>query len=156
MLKGLMGKAKAGLESVDIKSKIDSAKSGLESLELKAKLETAKNATSGGFDAAKNKTKVYFEEHWPKIEEFLVKGLLDISQEKLLDEKTFIPLFEKSYELLPTPVRLVIPRERFMGFCLERKEPLVTKVISYQNDWKAKSYSPVLIEQASLSPPLQD
>lgn len=70
--------------------------------------------------------------HWPKIEKVLVEGLIGVAEEKLNDEHFLTSTFESMYELLPTPVRLVLGREKFLKFCLANKSPILAKVNAYK------------------------
>lgn len=67
-------------------------------------------------------------ENWQKVESIIYKGLLDIADEKLNDEVFLLEAFEKTYEVLPIPVRLAISRARYTGMCMAMKEKLIVKV----------------------------
>lgn len=74
-----------------------------------------------------------FNENYSKIEPIIVNGLLDVAEDKLKDEKFLSDCFEKFYEILPIPVRLVISRSWFTDFLLKRKDPLLEKVSKIKN-----------------------
>lgn len=118
MFKNLMGKAKSAAEKIDLKSSLDAAKKS-----------TAENLT-----ATKTKAKDIFDKNWPRFEEVIVKGLINITEEKLKDDKSLTAAFEKAYELLPVPVRLVLSRDNFLNFCMLKREPLLEKVQKFKEN----------------------
>ncbi|ATO20352.1 hypothetical protein BS636_12075 [Acinetobacter sp. LoGeW2-3] len=63
-----------------------------------------------------------------KIESLVVDGLLDLAEDKLVNETEIRAIITKVYELLPTPVRLVLPRDFMINKILEQKGPLLKKV----------------------------
>lgn len=65
--------------------------------------------------------------HWPKIEAVLVEKLVAVAGEKLNDEGYIETFFENGYEFLPVPVRLMLPKEKFVEYCMTKKEPLLVK-----------------------------
>jgi len=80
-----------------------------------------------------DKCRQIFNENYSKIEPIIVNGLLDVAEDKLKDEKFLSDCFEKFYEILPIPVRLVISRSWFTDFLLKRKDPLLEKVSKIKN-----------------------
>lgn len=68
------------------------------------------------------------EEHWTKIESKLVNSFLSVAEERLYDEDFMETAFDKSYELLPTAVRLIISRKRFIAFAHSKSDTLRQKV----------------------------
>lgn len=68
------------------------------------------------------------DEHWSTLETKLVHGFLSVAEEKLYDEGFVETTLEKSYELLPTAVRLIISRKRFMSFANSKSGILRQKV----------------------------
>lgn len=80
-----------------------------------------------------DKCRQIFNENYSKIEPIIVNGLLDVAEDKLKDEKFLSDFFEKFYEILPIPVRLVISRSWFTDFLLKRKDPLLEKVSKIKN-----------------------
>lgn len=57
----------------------------------------------------------------PKI----LQKLKDKGIEMASDDERLLVVLEKAYELLPTPVRLVVKRDTFFKFCLENKNKLL-------------------------------
>ena len=49
-----------------------------------------------------------WKQHGSKIESLVVEGLLNIAEDKLINETEIRNVIRKVYELLPTPVRLVV------------------------------------------------
>lgn len=80
-----------------------------------------------------DKCRQIFNENYSKIEPIIINGLLDVAEDKLKDEKFLSDCFEKFYEILPIPVRLVISRSWFTDFLLKRKDPLLEKVSKIKN-----------------------
>lgn len=74
-------------------------------------------------------TQALLGEHWSKIETMLIHSLLSVAKEKLHDEEFLETAFEKAYELLPTAVRLLVSRKRFLDFADSRSDVLRQKVI---------------------------
>lgn len=69
-----------------------------------------------------------FDHHWPKIEPIVVNGLISFAEDRLRDDELLKMAFEKIYELLPTPFRLVVPRQRFLEYSMSHREPLLLKM----------------------------
>ena len=97
------------------------------------------------FDQLLNKVKAQvsnvspelWKQHGSKIESLVVDGLLNIAEDKLINETEIRNVIRKVYELLPTPVRLVLPREMIINKILEQKGPLLTKVSHAREKRKA-------------------
>lgn len=62
---------------------------------------------------------------------------MNLANSKLNDEEALAFAFDKAYELMPTPIRLILPRNQFIQFCLNRKELILRKIPSY-NELKNK------------------
>jgi len=77
------------------------------------------------------------EKHWAKVEKILYEMLVNLANSKLNDEEALAFAFDKAYELVPTPIRLILPRNQFIQFCLNRKELILRKIPSY-NELKNK------------------
>ena len=69
-----------------------------------------------------------WKEHSSKIEKQVIDGLLGLAEDKLVNETEIRAVIAKVYELLPTPVRLVLPRDFMINKILEQKQPLLQKV----------------------------
>ena len=97
------------------------------------------------FDQLLNKVKAQvsivspelWKQHGSKIESLVVDGLLNIAEDKLINETEIRNVISKVYELLPTPVRLVLPREMIINKILEQKGQLLTKVSHAREKRKA-------------------
>lgn len=104
---------------------------------LKQKTQSLVEDTTQKFNSSVNqnleKYRQIFSENYSKIEPILVNGLLDIAEDKLKDEKFLSDCFEKIYEILPIPIRLVLPRNLFTNFLLKSKHPLLEKVSKIKN-----------------------
>ncbi|WP_448091926.1 hypothetical protein [Pseudomonas lini] len=92
------------------------------------KAMAAKDSVSGNFSAGTSKASEFLENNWGKVENVLVNGLLTVTEEKLKDDEVFIMLVEKAYEMLPTPVRLILSRTTFINHTMTHRESLVAKL----------------------------
>lgn len=63
-----------------------------------------------------------------KVESLVVDGLLGLTEDKLVNETEIRAVIAKVYELLPTPIRLVLPRDFIINKILEQKTPILNKV----------------------------
>lgn len=88
----------------------------------------AKTAILSGKDA----TDEVINKHWPAIEGVLIHGLIGLAEEKLNDEKFLRSTLEGIFEILPSPVRVVIGRDKFLAFCIRRKEPILLHIREYK------------------------
>lgn len=70
--------------------------------------------------------------HWPRIEALINDKLLEHVDDHITDEATLVVAFEKTYEKLPTMVRLVLSRGQFVDYCMGKKEPLLDKYLEYR------------------------
>ncbi|MDI3441594.1 hypothetical protein QLG07_19185 [Erwinia sp. V90_4] len=66
------------------------------------------------------------------VENVVFNGLLGIAEDKLNDDEFINNLFNKVYEILPTPVRLILSRERCLQYLMSNKGPLLTKLQDYR------------------------
>jgi hypothetical protein len=71
------------------------------------------------------------EKHWAKVEKILYEMLVNLANSKLNDDESLAFVFDKAYELMPTPIRLILPRNQFIQFCLNRKELILRKIPTY-------------------------
>lgn len=66
------------------------------------------------------------------LERIVIDGLLHIAEEKLSDANFVESVFSKAYELLPTPVRMVVSRQWCLRYLHSRKAPLLLQLQQYQ------------------------
>ncbi|MDV7022053.1 hypothetical protein R4P48_05080 [Atlantibacter subterranea] len=66
------------------------------------------------------------------LECIVIDGLLNIAEEKLSDADFIESAFSKAYELLPTPVRMVVSRQWCLRYLHARKEPLLLQLRKYR------------------------
>lgn len=66
------------------------------------------------------------------LERIVIDGLLNIAEEKLSDAEFIESAFSKAYELLPTPVRMVVSRQWCLRYLHARKEPLLMQLRQYR------------------------
>ncbi len=94
----------------------------------KDSLGRAKEATSKSLSAGREKSHQAFEKHWPAIERVITDGLVGVTEEKLRDEIFLQSSFEKVYELLPIAIRFVVDRDKFIGYCMSHREPILLRL----------------------------
>ncbi len=104
----------------------------LKNTDIKQKLSDAKNLAAENLATGTSRAIELYERYKPEIENILVNGLLTVAEEKLQDNETLQQVFEKGYEALPLPVRVVLPRSTFVEFSMKEKEPLLLKVRDYK------------------------
>jgi hypothetical protein len=90
--------------------------------------QVAAQKTDAALSSGSQRGQELFAEHYPKIEPMVVDGLLSVAEEKLNDELVLSGYIEKTYELLPMPVRLMVSRAQFTEFAMKHKAPLLQKV----------------------------
>jgi hypothetical protein len=66
------------------------------------------------------------------LERIVINGLLNIAEEKLSDADFIESVFSKAYELLPTPVRMVVSRQWCLRYLHARKVPLLLQLQQYR------------------------
>jgi hypothetical protein len=81
-----------------------------------------------------NKTiaKDKISELWPKIEKLIIEKALPLVEDKLQDDSDLELLFNKSYELLPTGIRLITNRDKFLMFCMQKKDTVYILINDYR------------------------
>lgn len=83
--------------------------------------------------ATAEKGSALVDQHWQTIERVTVDGLLSVSAEKLKDDAMVKDVLERAYEALPTVVRLVLPRDRYLEIVIQKKQPLLAKIEGARN-----------------------
>lgn len=101
---------------------------------LKKIIKTKDKADNSNENSAPDKIKQVLDEQWSKIESFIIKNASDIAVDKLHDDNFMEIIFLKTYEMLPTVVRLVVSREKFLVFMKTKQEPLKHRLISIQQE----------------------
>lgn len=91
--------------------------------------------------ATAEKGSALVEQHWQTIERVTVDGLLSVSAEKLKDEAMVKDVLERAYEALPTVIRLVLPRERYLEIVIQKKQPLLAKIEGARNRRQERAQS---------------
>ena len=72
------------------------------------------------------------EKYQQLLNNIVINGLLNIAEDKLNDDVFVESVFNKAYELLPTPVRLVVKRELCLSYLQNRKGPLLEQLKVYR------------------------
>ena len=80
-----------------------------------------------------------WQEYGSKIEKLVIDKLLDTTEEKLVEETDIRNIINVVYELLPTPVRFILPRDFVANKILERKGPLLIKVTKLRENREVRS-----------------
>lgn len=97
-------------------------------------LKAVQNTIANTIDNIKEDGNSTIDKYWPLVEDLLIKKLLSLTQDSLNDDKALEKFFSTIYETIPTPVRIILPREAFIQFCLTQKEPLLNKVQSIKQE----------------------
>ena len=126
MFNGIANKAK------ELRDKVD----------LSQRVSDTKQFASMHVTAGASKAGDLFERHWPKVEHVVVNGLISVAEEKLKDDQFLQSVFESAYELLPTAVRIVLPRTKFIEFSMQRREPILLKLQDFRVARETGSPSP--------------
>jgi len=71
-------------------------------------------------------------EFWPKIEKLMIEKALPLVEDKLKDDCDLEILFNKSFELLPIAIRLLTNRDKFLKFCMLKKESVYLLIKNYR------------------------
>ena len=82
----------------------------------------------------KVKSNDHFSILWPKIEKIIIEKALPQIVDKLRDDNELELLFRKSFELLPTTIRLLTTRDKFISFCMKKKESIIHLIVEYKKD----------------------
>ncbi len=101
-------------------------------VDMRQRAAQLKTLSRGKVLLTRQQAQGFLEEHWPKIESLLVDGLLQLGITQLQDDRILTLVLGEVYELLPRPLRLLLSRERFVHFALQRRAPLLLKLQSYQ------------------------
>jgi len=150
MFKGIADKARALKDKVDLSQALASTRSVADGLVEKVKaaseavplaetLSTTKQAVAESITSGKIQSGELLEQYWPKLEHVIVNGLLTVAEDKLKDDEFLTMLAEKAYEVLPTPVRLVLPRAVVIEFGLRRRGLMLTRLQAIKTSKEAQS-----------------
>lgn len=91
-------------------------------------LNQFRETSSGKLTESRDKAQQALESNWPVIEKTVTNGLVGIASEKLADDHLLESSIEKVYELLPMPLRLIVGRDRFVGYCMKHRDPILERV----------------------------
>lgn len=94
------------------------------------KATAIKDGVVGGVDQASTAASGYFEEYWPIAERILVDGLIDVAHDRLKDDEAYLGVVNTLFELLPTPIRLVLPRAALERHSLKHRDTIIQKIES--------------------------
>lgn len=79
----------------------------------------------------------YIENNWVTIERVVVDGLLTVAHDRLKDDEVYLMAVDKAFELLPTPVRLVLPRTAFHKHSLIHRDTVIKRLAAKQAERQA-------------------
>lgn len=74
----------------------------------------------------------YLEENWEPVEQVLVEGMISVAHEQLKNDDAFMTAINTAFELLPTPVRLIVPRNLVSDFGFSKRDLLLQKIEARQ------------------------
>ncbi|WP_052439656.1 hypothetical protein [Pectobacterium carotovorum] len=66
------------------------------------------------------------------LQRVIVNSLICLAKDKLKDDVFIESVFNKVYEILPTPVKLILNRKRCLDYLIANKEPLLEKIQDYR------------------------
>lgn len=124
---------KQGAHSM-FKGLLDKASNATKNIALKSSMRDAQKSVDSMIQGAKSNKDAILGKHWSKIEKLLYERLIVVAENKLHDDKSLELIFEKAYEVMPAPVRLILSRDRFVLFCLERKDMILEKLLLYKKN----------------------
>ncbi|KAB2925534.1 MAG: hypothetical protein F9K30_07705 [Dechloromonas sp.] len=75
--------------------------------------------------AVKDKATELLEAQLPRVRAKLEERLGPTTRELIGDDALMTRCLGEAYEFLPAPVRMMVKRERFVSFCLERRDRLI-------------------------------
>lgn len=110
----------------------------------KDSLTQFKESSTGKMNESRDKAQQTLEKNWPAIEKTVTNGLVGIAAEKLADDHLLESAMEKAYEMLPMPIRLIVGRDRFVGYCMRHRDPILERVSAMK-----KVDDPLLVEDLS-------
>ncbi|MDD2055357.1 hypothetical protein NPS46_22655 [Pseudomonas putida] len=93
---------------------------------------SAKDSVVGSVSHGASAASSQMEAHWPAVEKLLVDGLLTVTHDSLKNDEVFLVAIEKAFELLPAPIRLLLPRSTFITFSLARRNAIVQRLQAHQ------------------------
>jgi len=94
----------------------------------------------------KKDTNTIIDKYWPIIEELLLKQLLSAAESGLNNDEALERIFSTAYDVMPLPVRLVLPQETFLKFCMDRKKPILEKLEIYKTSTK----EPICVDESVI------
>ena len=135
-----------------VKEAAEKAKEAASQIEFKEAFDNVREATANQAAKAKDWSDSKYQQYYPTIEQAVMRSFVGFSESKLKDDDFIESCFNKAFELLPTPVRLVLPRNVFFDFCHKHKEKLISKAMQYrENNFAALENEKVLnIEAESI------
>ncbi|WP_312629042.1 hypothetical protein [Scandinavium sp.] len=93
---------------------------------------TAPDAVATEEEVSASRFSATITRYRPVIERVVLEGLVGIAEDKLQDDELIADLFNKAYEFLPTPIRLVLPREKCLSWLMQNRGPLLLKLGDYR------------------------
>ncbi len=111
-------------------------------VDIKTKISDTKQTAENIISSSKNRTNKIIEKKWQSIEKIVVEKLLTLAENNLNNDKNLKAMFKKVYEMLPIAIRLAVPADKFVGFCMIKKEPILNKISAYKNEKSNKIVLP--------------
>ena len=82
----------------------------------------------------KVKSNDLFLEYWPTIEKLIIKKVMPQVIDKLKEDDEVELILRKTFELLPTTIRLLTTREKFVRFFMNKKESIIKLIEDYRKE----------------------
>lgn len=118
--------------SETIKSKFGGFKDKFKRTTQKSDAEETDNVVEECVEAPESTSISTKEKYQQLLNNIVINGLLNIAEDKLNDDAFIESVFNKAYELLPTPVRLVVKRQWCLNYLQSQKTPLLEKLKVYR------------------------
>jgi len=77
-----------------------------------------------------------FESYWPEIEKLVLSSLVDVVEAGFENDATLEIFFKTTYQVMPTPFRLIISKNKYVGFCMSKKETILKSLSKYKEENK--------------------
>ncbi|MGZ9667520.1 hypothetical protein ACXX9E_15755 [Pseudomonas sp. GNP014] len=106
---------------------------------------SAKDAVLDSIGEGANAANDYLDKNWPQIERVLVDGLLTVTHDRIKDDEVFLLVAEKAFELLPAPIRLLLPRSAFLAHT-EKHRASIVELIEVKRQQRLALESPMITE----------
>lgn len=75
-----------------------------------------------------------FDKYWPLIEGVLLSSLVGIAEKGLNNDASLEMAFSTAYTIMPTPFRLLVSKDIFVGVCMSKRGLILNRLSSYKEN----------------------